>query len=603
MRFQNATTSYTCHLYRCPDGAGHGVGGAGRHRPRSAAMATSQGVPASVDDAPLNPDCSAEPVWRRSTFANPAAVGLVFFLAGIAHLGSTWIPVGDWAVAELVIRNFDRSIPLSGPYSAQRGYNHPLPLVYVLQWLPYQLTGQRSSAGLAAAIWWNGAWLTFLTWMLARRKLESLAVLALAALVAIAAVGDVGILITPWNPNLGLVTGLVLVFVAWRVALGERRLLPLSAGLAAWCSGAHLSFVPFALAVLGTAAALLIRSTLLRSGRTGLRQLVAPAIGAFAVGLALISPMLIDMVANGRSSNPLRIVAESRNDSQAGSRAVDDAVKVLRSELAFPPQWARSQPPYDEFLKEQSPRLPGLAVVVVIAGIAAHRRRARDEVVGIGISTIGLLAATAGLANVTGQSLQPWFMFPSHVAAVSLTAFTVWSGTKSLRRLLVPGPSDDPGSVHRRPSSAAVLTTTFLTGACAVAIVSMLSVPALERRLSEPLPAFARAVGDHFDPGASLLVDGPVAYDGYFTSGLALQLDRDGFDVRVPDSQLYLYTDAMAVPPRWSGTRIIVRLSAGPAPPPEPGARLLEDMLVPSLPFPDTDTLSVWEVDSLVPPG
>ncbi len=80
--------------------------------------------------------------WLRPTVVAPVLVAAVFLVTGFVHLLTTWEPYGDWAVAELIVRHTGRYLPLSGPYSAARGYNHPLPLVYALQWLPYHLFGE-----------------------------------------------------------------------------------------------------------------------------------------------------------------------------------------------------------------------------------------------------------------------------------------------------------------------------------------------------------------------------------------------------------------------------------------------------------------------------
>ena len=185
----------------------------------------------------------------RPSFALPAAVGAVFFVAGVVQLTRRWPAIGDWAVAELVIRHAARHLPLSGPYSARRGYNHPLPWVYAIQWLPYHLFGSRSSAAPATALWWNGAWAAFVVWLLVRRQAAGLGVVALVALLVVASRVEGVVLLLPWNPNLAVVPAFALLFVAWRIAAGEGSLLPVGVGLAIWCAGAHLGFLPFSTAV------------------------------------------------------------------------------------------------------------------------------------------------------------------------------------------------------------------------------------------------------------------------------------------------------------------------------------------------------------------
>ncbi|HEY4377060.1 MAG TPA: hypothetical protein VGM93_07865, partial [Acidimicrobiales bacterium] len=182
--------------------------------------------------------------WRRPSSSVPLGIAVVFFVVGAGQIFTAWHPVGDYAVSELILRHTGRAIPLSGAYSAQRNYNHPLPWAAAMQWLPYWLSGQRSTAVLAASVWWNGACLAGLAWLLARRRALGLLLAALVALTGMVILGDHTVLLLPWNPNLALVAGLAFMFVTWRVAVGERWLLPVSAGLGLWCGGAHLGLVP-----------------------------------------------------------------------------------------------------------------------------------------------------------------------------------------------------------------------------------------------------------------------------------------------------------------------------------------------------------------------
>ena len=517
----------------------------------------------------------------RRLLVLPASIGAVFLGAGILQLARPWPAVGDSAVAELVVRHFARHFPLSGPYSAQRGYNHPLPWVYVLEWLPYRLSGGWSSAAPAAALWWNGAWAAAMVWTLARRAAVGLGLVALAGLFIMAGRVEGVVLLLPWNPNLAVVPALALLFVSWRVAVGDGSLLPLSVGLAIWCAGAHLGFLPFAIAIASSSAAVLaIRAS--RAGAAELRRLLRPALLAVAVGTVLAAPMLVDLIAHGAQSNPARIVDGLAPTDTRTRVPATQAIKVLRAELAIPPAWTRTKPPYDLLLYRPPARAPIVLVLAVVVVIAAWRRRARDELVGIAISLVALAAATVGLMYIDNSTLAPWYLLPAHVAGVGLAAFLVWSGGRSVAQF---------ARVPRRRVIALPIACALVTAFA----VSLWRTPPFQKTVSSTTAHLAGLIETRFPKGSRFVVDGPVQYDGFYSQSLTLQLDKAGYSVRVPDEDLFMYTRALAVPDGWNATRLMLEIS-GPAPTqPERDAALIGSVVVPQDVVFAGRTLSVWE--------
>lgn len=536
----------------------------------------------------------------RPTVSLPLVVGAVFLVAGAAQLTRTWQPYGDWAVAELVIRHTGRALPLSGPYSADRGYDHPLPLVYALQWLPYHLSGGRSSMGLAVTVWWNGAWLAVLVWLAARARAPWLGVLALAAVPVATGTIPAATLLLPWNPSLALVPAMVLVVVAWRVAVGSRRLLPLMVALAVWCTGAHLGFAPLAVAVSTVGVVGLVVVTVRRGGRGAVRGLLRPVLASVGVALLLTSPMLVDLARDGSDSNPARILERGGLPADAEPVATREVVKVLRAELALPPAWATPTPPYDRYLLVSPERVPiGLLIGAVVA-VAAWRRRAGDEIVGVVVSLVGIAASVAGLVTIEDDGLQPWYLLSAHAASMVFWAFVVWSGGRTAVALVA----------SRRPEADAdaVPPGSVPTGWKAVAlpvvalVASILVIPSLHLQPSAPgiertVDGLEAGVVDAFEAGAPLEMAGPIGVDGYVTQALALRLDRAGFDVRVPDDDLYLFTSAMEAPEGWEGTTLALHLAVDPdSPPPEPGARLVASAPVELPLLPAAEVAQLWEL-------
>lgn len=504
--------------------------------------------------------------WLRPEYTAPGAVLLVFAIAGVVQLLGSWPAVGDYAVAELIVRHFDRHLPLSGPYSAQRGYNHPLPLIYVLLWPAYALTGGRSTSEVATAVWWNGASAALLVWILVRRRLHGLALLAVAALPILAAQRGRSLLVLPWNPNLGIIPALTFVFVCWRIALGERRLLPLGAALAIWCIGVHLGYLPF-VATLGVIATvtLLVR-TGRHDGRAGMRALLVPLAVATAVAALLASPVLVDVALRGNDSNPMRVV----NHDNTGGAAIapKQARKVLEAELAFPPAWARTKQPYDYYDRIQPHRTPWLVIPLVVAVAAALRRKAWDELAGIGLSLTGLLVGCAQLINLADAVLQPWYLYPAHVAAIALSAFTLWSLLRSVGELVTIRP----------PRQAMTLATPVAFAVAAALVLPSLRTPPHHNEIAASTAALVTDLRQQIPSGSHLIVSGPIQFDGFYSATLVLQLDKAGYDVRVPDDERWLFSEAMTKRPTgWEQHARLLRFTMGEheQSPPVPGATLL----------------------------
>lgn len=519
----------------------------------------------------------------RPTVSVPASVGLVALLVGAAQLGRDWHPYGDWAVAELVLRNVDRHLPLAGPYSGQRGYDHPLPLVYAIQWPTYALSGGRSSSGLAVSVWWSGAWLVFLTWLLARARAVWLGVLLVAGVAVMTNRVESANLLLPWNPTLAIVPAVAMVIVAWRVALGSRRLLPVLAGTAVWCSGAHLGYVPLALTVSALGVGGLVVTTVRRRGRSGLVALARPAVAsAIVVGL-LLAPMAVDIVVDRHASNPVTILDQGR--PRAGGEQVPpgDLGRVLLAQLGLPPAWAADEVPYRSITTNPGFQVPYALVAVALLGVVAHRRRAHGEVVALGVALCGVGAAVAGLAVVDRGVLRPWYLLPSHAASIALWCLIAWSAGRSVTALVRSRwtPSDGAPDPTDVPVATGLLTTWGrVVAAPLVAVVAVVSmVPALHLQpatasITGTTDVLVDGVEATFPAGSPIELAGPITVDGYLTQAVALRLDRAGYDVRVPDDQVAVFGEAMRKPDGWKGSRLVLRLVVDGYPPPE-DARLV----------------------------
>ena len=487
------------------------------------------------------------------------AVGAVWFVAGCLWFASSWRAIGDYAIAELVIRHVPHHVPLSGPYSAQRGFNHPLPWVYLVQGVPYLLSGGRSSAAVAGIVWWNGAWMAWLVWLLVRRRSVTLALVALSALLLMGTRYFDTAFLLPWNPYFAIVTAFVLVFVGWRIALGELQFLPVAAALAMWTVGAHLGFAPFVVPVVVLASVGAVTSW--RRNPTPWR---GPVVGAVAIVAIMAAPALIDLAFHGSASNPAAIVDHYTGGTASDAHHVTPAqvVKVARAELAIPPAWTRPEPTYMETGGFTLAKFPWLLLIGAVVWDAAWRRRARAELWLNALALAALAGSLLGLLRADSQLNEPWLLLAAHVASAALVVALVWSGGCSIaarvgRRL----------TLDTWWSRAGIVA--FAAGVTAIALLST-HIWDLYRGVDDSALPLSRAVSTVVPRGSTLVVDGPVGFEGYYTATIALQLDRAGYDVRVPARDLYMFTDALAPPAHTAVPTLLLQPVLDNQPPPQP---------------------------------
>ena len=161
--------------------------------------------------------------WHRHTDRLPlVGPAIVLAVAGTLLIGTTWRPMGDNAIAEIIVLTRGRTVRSSGPTRVSVPSGTPSPLGYALVWLPYELSSRRSSAQLAATVWFNGAIIVFLLAITKRYNCLGLGLMLLGGIVAFDRANRLGYLAIPWNPYLGFVPLVALVVVVWQTVLGRR---------------------------------------------------------------------------------------------------------------------------------------------------------------------------------------------------------------------------------------------------------------------------------------------------------------------------------------------------------------------------------------------
>jgi hypothetical protein len=155
---------------------------------------------------------------------------------------------GDSAALELGTLHAAAGAQLLGPYS-RFGWNHPGPAFFYLALPIYELCDRRGSALNVFALLVNVIVVIF-TVLEARKVRGTLFAIVVAMLLAILSLVGLPFLLTnQWNPILPILPLGFLFFLAVRLALGAREILPVFAFVASFIVQTHVGFVPAVLAL------------------------------------------------------------------------------------------------------------------------------------------------------------------------------------------------------------------------------------------------------------------------------------------------------------------------------------------------------------------
>lgn len=499
--------------------------------------------------------------------AVPLAVFGVFFVAGIVWLVHPWQPVEDLALTELVVRRVGTDLPLSGAYSSLP-FRHPGPALFLWLWWPYELLGQRSSAMLAANLWFEGIVLA-LALGTARRLGGRTLVALLAVGVAIwSTANGLPLLLQPWNPYVGALPTIALILLTWAMVERRARALPIAVVLGSWMVQAHIQFGPIVGVLVGVGALALVARWIRFAGWAGgLRRVRWPAIWALGLGLLVWSPVVFDVATNGGDSNPAAIRAHYASEEQPETIDRRDVSGIVRSQLSFQPTWAGGDRPYRAYLSPVADPTPWFLVVVLVAVPLAATRRAWPELRGIAVGALALLAAFAALTRVSGP-IGSWYLVAVEGASITFFAIVATSLLQSLRahpaRLVERA---RPGTNAPAWSAMAGAGARLGLGAIAVA-AAVFTVSALDLREDEQTsaavarrmrPAVDEAVGD-----APVLLEARSGKGGWVQSALVLQLDREGREVHATTTLEGKFPDDIAAPPPDDAVRLVVVTDPAP---------------------------------------
>jgi hypothetical protein len=347
-------------------------------------------------------------VDRRLVLATGLAAALPIVVSTVRAVVDGWVPLGDDAL--IAVRSYEvltahpplLGMPSTGPTGVLDEQTFHLgPLLFWLLALPAHFLGPSSlavTAGLVNVACVMGS--VGLAYRRGGRPLMFAGAIALPVMLASLPAENYS---DVWNPAVAVLPFTLLLFLAWSLACGEYRLLPLTVLAASFVVQCHLVYL---LPALGAVAVGLAGLIALRP-RPRRQAVRGWAIAAVAVGLVCWSAPLVDQ-ATARPGNLVQLARAAQSDDPTlgpgiGARAVVRATGV-------PPWWLR--PPRGALQRiadlDTSPGPVAIASSLLVVGgliavAAAGWRRRRRDVLSAG--TLGLvLCATIALATASVPS-------------------------------------------------------------------------------------------------------------------------------------------------------------------------------------------------------
>jgi hypothetical protein len=504
---------------------------------------TTEILPPSPALRPRSPAALSSRVVRHREALLSVLLGVVtirpVYQAAIAALDLPWYPTGDWAVLAMRVADVGHNTPLLGPYS-RFGWNHPGPLLYWLLAIPYNLLGGRSvdllaGSGLfACAV--TGAVLA-IAWRRGRLPLVALTSVALAVLVH--SMGP-SMLRDPWNPYITLLPLVLLVFLAWSGAEGDRWAWPALLLTGSFLMQSHVGYsvTVFAVGAAAWALAWQRRGTvpLMPPDRRRRRWLTGSLL---IIGILSWLPVLVDQFAGSGNLGAIGSYFLSGSESPAG---FGTALGQAARHLAVPDApWLGAIEPAG--LDGALPGSSGfdLALPVLAFGLAAlgaWRMRCgsafRFQIL-VGVLTLAGIIATSRITGPLFGYLVRWWWIVACLWWLSIA----WSLLSAASRFVqIP-------DVLRRFGPVALgfvcLVATFQTGRNTTSLISATTAPG---------PS-ATAILGHLLPTVEteLAGSGPVIVQstgsiwGSYADAIRLDLERHGVKVVTEDSESYRFGD------------------------------------------------------------
>ncbi len=468
--------------------------------------------------------------WFRRNGLLAAIVALVAapFVVAIAwrlgRTGDAQYPVLDPALVELAVRDVGHTAVLVGPYS-RYGFHHPGPLYFYLLAAPYRLFGSNYAALSIGAVLIGAASAFGIITLAVRRGGRWLGVGAgLVVLTFLAAAGPIGF--DAWTPWVTILPFALAIVLAWSCTCGDRWAFPVLAVVATFLVQTHVAYGLPVGAI--TLTALIVVGVDVRSDRRDatrwpeLRRSLL-RVGAVTLGVLMLLwlPPAVDQVTNdpGNARELVSFFSKAESEHTIGD-GLDETARYIGTLPAVVSGDSLASS------RDRDPLAwPTILTLLAFgaATVVAMRRRARDQLVLLGLTAIA--ASTAVLA--TTRILGP--MFPYLVEWIAAIGVVAW--------LAIGATALDALRHRRAPWLRTGATVVALVLATVLAVDATGSAREVDRDANRPAVArMADGIERRLPDGAErigLRVHEIGFVEWPWVSGVLLELRKRGYDVDV----------------------------------------------------------------------
>jgi hypothetical protein len=552
---------------------------------------TARAAPAgpAASPAPSSPDGGSAPAAAQTGFdqvdrrvlrvaLSAALVPLVVSaVALVVAVGNSYLPAGDLAMTELHVRDVGHHEVLVGLWS-RWDWNHPGPMLFYLLTPFYWLTGGASIGLNLGALVINGAAIAGMVIIARRRGGTPLMLCTLLGSLLLARTLGGEFLHDPWNLYITVFPYALLLFVVWSLACGETWALPGTVVVGSFLVQTHVGFLALVVPLLVWGLAALVWPRFRdRGDESGdrrrwdrWRDLARPGAVAGGVLAVLWFPPILDGLLHSPAN--LTRIMDYFQDPDDSTNPLSHGWRVISGQFAAIPEWLTHKhapnPITGEPMAIDSPPLPVLLLPVILAGTYLWRRGRGDGRKLVGTLVVVMVSGVYAVSRTIGPAFDyrlRWTWVPPVLAFV----LTTWAGWRAAtarwpgieRRLLIP---------------AAVAGCLVLGG---VNLVSGARAGVPHEPDSDVVAAITDPVLEALDPeGGQVVVS---EYDNslagpWYSRSLVLQLERHGFEARVPRDMRVYFSRNRVQDPGPVQARLVVATNEQIDPASEePGYRLL----------------------------
>ena len=467
-----------------------------------------------------------------------AACWLPLLVAAVALGRKGWTPVGEFAQAELRVRDFWDHPPDLGAVGRLRTdsdvSSHPGPATWWLAY-PFYALGGRSAVALSGAVAasacvWIGAALG-IAW---RRAGDALTVLLGASLLALIAGLGPSVFIEPWNPWFALMAFVTLMVSAWAATSGSRWALVLATAAGTYCVQAHLGYAPL-VALMGAVTLFGLWDCGPRTRGTW-RPLLWPVVASVCLAAVMWLPPLLEQLTGDPGNIGIMISAYRAESGSAGELGLRGGLKLV---AAYLDPWAPALLVGDAVPTDRGPSMVTVLFCtawVATVVLAVLRRRLPDMRSALRMQVvvlISLLGAVFAASRIPGEVFGYLVLWLAAIVAIAMTAI-MWTLWLVLRVWLRQEPRAQRGPAQ--PCTLRVIAGCGLAIASLATAVSLADPDPPGGELSDVAAVLVEQTLAELDSGGPLIVrwEDPAAFGALGTAVLS-ELERQGVEVGVDE--------------------------------------------------------------------